>query len=531
MRRFIRKIRRLDTTNIIVRGGVLACLPGMLACRHAGLVVDAGSESKAQAAATVDSPSLVPSRPGAPQPLYARTREATPLPQRVVQVAGSAANSSLNASAIAPSDDNAEGRSVEEITDPAFSTEPAPSAAMSLDELVAIAIANNPSIAQANATARKAMGVRWQLGLYPNPVVGYSGEEIGDSGTAGMQGAYLSQTIVLGDKLSWNRAVAEQEVQSLLWQAEAQRFRVRNDVQRQFYATLGAQERMHLADELHQIALDGLENAEALRAAQQAALPDVLQARVQLQEVQIIRQNASYDYTAKWEQLAALIGWPQLASVELQPILFDEQPLRDATTAWEQIALLSPQLQQARAEVQQARQRIGRERVQPIPNLQVNVGMMYINQTDDGAANIMLGVPVPLFNANEGNIARASADYQRACHNVRRIELSLQSQLADRFRQYQQAHNRVVTYRDEILPAQSETLELITQAYPLQFDFLRLLTARRMYYEARLTALEAVIDLRQAEVELDGMLLTGGLSDVPDTSLDDTLRDRALNGQ
>ncbi|MGE0374709.1 MAG: TolC family protein [Planctomycetaceae bacterium] len=402
---------------------------------------------------------------------------------------------------------------------------------MGLDELVEIALSNNPSIRQAAATAEKAMGVHRQVGLYPNPVMGYQGQEMGDSGTAGMQGAFVTQTIVLGDKLAWNRSVARQEVQSLLWQVESQRFRVRNDVRQQFYETLGAQERLKLADELYQIADDGLENARILKEAQQAALPDVLQAKVQLQEVQIIQRNAAYQYAASWERLAALAGWPDLEPVELQPVLFDEQPLRDRETAWEQIASLSPQLRLASAEVQRARMRISRERVQPIPNLQLQVGVMHLNVPDDNAATVQLGLPVPLFNANEGNIDRAAAEYHRASQNVRRLELSLQAQLADTFRAYQQALNRVVTYRDEILPAQSETLELIQQAYPLQFDFLRLLTARRMYYEARLEYLEAAIELRQAEVSLDGLLLTGGLSDVPDTSLDDSLRGSALSGQ
>jgi cobalt-zinc-cadmium efflux system outer membrane protein len=316
-----------------------------------------------------------------------------------------------------------------------------------------------------------------------------------------------------------------------LWQVESQRYRVRNEVRRQFYETLGAEERLKIADELHQIAEDGLITAQTLFRAQQAARPDVLQARVQLQEVEIIQRNARFQYTASWEQLAALVGLSHLQPRTLQPILFDEQPKRDQETAWAQIAALSPQLQQARADVQRARTQIERERVQPIPNLELNVAAMHMNVSDDNAANVMLGIPVPLFNKNDGNIQRAVAEFHRATRSFHRLELSLQVQLADHFRQYQQALNTAVTYRDEILPAESETLDLIQQAYPLQFDFLRLLTARRSYFEARLEYLEAVIDLRQAEVALDGLLLSGALNDVPDTTLDAGLRGAALSGQ
>ena len=402
---------------------------------------------------------------------------------------------------------------------------------LTLDDLVSMSLAHNPAIQQAAATAQKAQGTRRQIDLCPNPTFGYSGQEMGDGGTAGMQGAFVSQTIVLGDKLQWNRCVADQQVQSLLWQVESQRYRVRNDVRRQFYLTLGAQQRLILADELVRIAQDGLNNATTLQQANQAALPDVLQANVQLREVDIIRQNTAFEYEASWEVLAALVGLPYLEPVPLEDVLESQQPIRDRDTAWTQITTVSPQLRQAYADVQRARNQIEREKVQPIPNLQVDVGVMHMNVSDDNAASVMLGVPVPIFNGNEGNIDRAAAEYHRATWNVRRLEMSLQAQLATAFSQYQQALNRVVTYRDQILPAETETLELIETAYPLQFEFLRLLTARRSYFEARMQYLDALVDLRTAEVALDGLLLSGGLNDVPDTTFDDTLRGRALNGR
>ena len=94
------------------------------------------------------------------------------------------------------------------------------------------------------STVAKARGLRRQVGLYPNPVDGYSAEEIGDEGQAGLQGAFLSQTIVTGDKLDLNRNVVDWEVQSLLWELDAQRLRVRNGVRAQFYRTLAARRRL-----------------------------------------------------------------------------------------------------------------------------------------------------------------------------------------------------------------------------------------------------------------------------------------------
>jgi outer membrane protein, heavy metal efflux system len=61
---------------------------------------------------------------------------------------------------------------------------------------------------------------------------------------------------------------------------------------------------------------------------------------------------------------------------------------------------------------------------------------------------------------------------------------------------------------------------LTTQAYEGgQLDFLRVLTARRTYFETRLKYLEALIEFRKAAAELDGLLLTGGLEAPGDAGL------------
>jgi cobalt-zinc-cadmium efflux system outer membrane protein len=41
-----------------------------------------------------------------------------------------------------------------------------------------MALKNNPTLAEAAAEVRAAEGRQLQAGLYPNPVVGYAGEEI-----------------------------------------------------------------------------------------------------------------------------------------------------------------------------------------------------------------------------------------------------------------------------------------------------------------------------------------------------------------
>lgn len=402
---------------------------------------------------------------------------------------------------------------------------------MTLAEWEALALVNNPSIPQAAAIARKAMGVRQQIGRRANPLIGYRGEEIGEEGSAGQQGVFVSQIFVKGDKLAWNEAVADQEVQALLWQVETQRRRVLTDVRGQFYATVGAQERVKVAEDLLELSDEALKTAKVLREGLLGSQPDVNQAQVQRSEVQIILQTAKVQHNANWRQLANLAGVPLLETVPLTHELETIPPSRDQATEWANISAQSPRLQQAYAQAQQAHTRIGREQAQPIPNWQVSLGLSHGAITDDTLTSVQIGLPVPIHNRNTGNINRAAAEYQRACWDVQRLERQMQSQLAETLGAYEQARTRATIVRDQILPRQRETLDLIESVYPEQFGFLRLLTARQNYFQARVQLLDALVALHQAEVALDGLLLDGSLAPINDTQLDDSLRDRALSGR
>src|SRR5690606_16114357 len=81
-----------------------------------------------------------------------------------------------------------------------------PAGPLSLDDLERLALSHNPTLAQATAQVDAAHGRAIQAGLYPNPTVGYFSQQIGEEGTAGQQGAFLTQVIVTGGKLRLNRA-------------------------------------------------------------------------------------------------------------------------------------------------------------------------------------------------------------------------------------------------------------------------------------------------------------------------------------
>ena len=178
-----------------------------------------------------------------------------------------------------------------------------------LERLESTALVNNPSIRQASASAYKSTGFQEQVGIKPNPVVGYNATQLADQGTD-QHTIFVEQQLVLGDKLSRNQQVLNQDVQSQLWEVEAQRYRVLTDVRQQFYEALAAQRRMDLTKEFLLIAQKGVDVAKARYDAKEGSLPEVLQAEIQLNQVKVQDRQAQAAFRGAWKQLMAVSGLP-----------------------------------------------------------------------------------------------------------------------------------------------------------------------------------------------------------------------------
>ncbi len=336
---------------------------------------------------------------------------------------------------------------------------------ITLQALEELALQNNPAIQQANAVASKASGVHYQVGLKPNPSIGYFGEEIGNEGSAGLHGAFLSQTFVRGDKLAWNRQVVGHDVESVRWQVEAQRQRVRTDIQVQFYFALAAQKRLELAREFRGIMEKGVQISKDRVRAQVGTLPDVLQTEIQLNEVELVIQQAEIDFEAAWKQLAAVAGLPDMPP---EPLFGDFQASteaeRDVDAVYNEIIAQSPLLSAANARVQSTLANVQRQNVQAIPNVNAQLGVGRDDGTGDTFANVQLSLPIPYHNQNEGNISAAHAEYCEATQNVQRIKMLIRQNLAETMREYQIANTKVSRYESAILPKAKETLDLVQGA-------------------------------------------------------------------
>lgn len=417
-------------------------------------------------------------------------------------------------------------------TDPIItlgSTPTVVSGSMALEDFQSLALQNNPSIAELVATTQKAAGYRNQVGLRANPFVGYNATQLADQGTD-QHTVFISQTIITADKLALNRRVLNEALRSQLLELEAQKYRVATDVRVKFYEALATQQQMQLIRDFQSIAEKGVELAELRKQAGEGSQLDVVQAKVQQNEIDLARQQAEANFQGAWRELVALIGSTELLPVTLQ----GELPKSDAAVDWNVLAssiiASSPEYRAAEVRVAQARANLQRQCVQKVPNLNVNFGAGVDNGTNSGMMNLQIGAPLPVFNQNQGNVAAARAELTRATREQMRIENSIKARVGAISSTYNASLAAVEKYSSGILPNANEGLELAEIAYQAgETSFVQVLVARRTYFDSNLQFLEAQTQLAQSRAQVDGFVLTGSLDSVSDNSGDSSLRDLTLS--
>jgi len=402
---------------------------------------------------------------------------------------------------------------------------------MSLNDFESMALYNNPTIAELVATTQKAAGFRTQVSLRANPTLGYNGTQIADVGTD-QHTVFISQTIITADKLELNRRVLNEALRAQLLQLEAQKYRVATDIRVTFYDALAAQRRVQLIRDFQTVADKGLELAELRKKALEGSQLDVVQAKVQKNEIDLALQQAEVSYQAAWRELAALAGSPDLTTASLAGELPETESALDWPTMASTIISSSPEYQSARVRVAQAQANLQRQSVQPIPNLDVNFGAGVDNGTNSGLINLQIGAPMPVFNKNQGNIAAGRAELTRASREVERIENSIKARLAAVSRDYDSSLAAVAKYSNDILPNADEGLTLAEAAYKAgATSFIQVLVARRTFFDTNLQYIASRSLLAQSRAKVNGYVLTGALDAVEDNSGDDSLRGLTFSQQ
>lgn len=399
----------------------------------------------------------------------------------------------------------------------AIAMPPIAPAPLGLPDLEQMALRGNPTLAQAAAQVEASLGKALQAGLCPNPTLGYTSEQIGAAGTPGeLQGAFVQQTIVTAGKLRLSRAKYKQEAYEAELMIIWQQYRVLNGVRTRYYELLALQRMIDLHRSILANAEESLKTHREMYNTGQANKADVLLAEVAVNDAKIELLTLENRYTAQWKHLAALVGSPELPCAPLKGQLEPEGPPLDWDASLSRLLQESPELQAAQAHVVHDQITVQREKVEPIPNIQLQGVTGYNFETSNTTAGAQVGFKIPVWDRNQGTVRQAQADLARSIAEVTRVELHLRQRLAAEFNRYRTARQSSEIYRDFNVPK-------ATEAYEVQLDMYKkrrvawphVVMLQRNMLEVREKYTRSLLELREAEVAITGLLLVDGLTVPP----------------
>jgi outer membrane protein, heavy metal efflux system len=298
--------------------------------------------------------------------------------------------------------------------------------------------------------------------------------------------------------------------------------RVENGVRIAFYQSLAMQAMVETRGKLRDIAKDAAETTRQLFNVGQADEPDVLEADVEADQDELAVITEVQEQQRAWSVLAAVVGKPDLALAHLQGDL-EKLPEVNAEEILQTILRDSPAVKIAQLGVARADAESVRAQHEVIPDLFLRAGYSYsFEQLGTVPARAVgseafaeAGVNLPIFNRNQGNIAAADADRERAKLEVQRVGLVLRQMAAPLVQNYGSSRAIAERYKTRTLPNARKAYELYLRKYHEgAAAYPQVLIAQRTLVQLETSYINTLENAWINAAALQGLLLTDGL-DLP----------------
>src|SRR5262249_46569795 len=147
------------------------------------------------------------------------------------------------------------------------------------------------------------------------------------------------------------------------------------------------------------------------------------------------------------------LGQPDLPPAPLAGRLDLPVPVIDPEAARARITETHTEILTARNRILQAETNLRLQYLNRAPDLSTNTVVQYDNASKNPQFNLQLGIPIPIYDRNQGNIRAAQAQIASTTAALTATENDLLSRLADAMGRYEANQAVVANYRDKILPA------------------------------------------------------------------------------
>jgi len=385
---------------------------------------------------------------------------------------------------------------------------------LSLRQALALALMLNPELQAFSHDVRAAEAETLQAALRPNPEIEFAIESFDRDGAgydSSEPSVMLGQVVELGRKREWRVRTAEARGAMAGWDYEIRRLAVFTETADRFNAVLAAQQRLELTRSSLTLAE---ESARSVGERVKAGKEPPVQSTKAIAEMELARldaDEAAATLQVSRSTLAAIWGAAEPDFMKASGTL---ESIAESLPALERLRreLSShPELARRTAEVQLRQAALESARAGRIPDITVAAGVKRFEEDQSHALIFGIGVPLPLFDRNQGHIAAARHELARARAEERAIEIDLATRLSAAHAALISARNRVRTLRAKVIPALEEAYRATHSGYRQgKYDLLDVLDGQRTLFamqRALIDGLAAYHTALNAIERLTGMSL------------------------
>lgn len=361
---------------------------------------------------------------------------------------------------------------------------------LTLPDAIQNALDYSPRLKSAAAGVEAAKGVEDQAGHLPNPEIGFEAGNVAGSGEFGgtdsAEFTYsLTQTVEIGGKRSARRNAAEAARGAAGTALMVEQLGIKRDVRIAYCDALAKDEAVKLAVEQEQLAEDILQTVS--EQVQAAAEPEIQlsKAEVAYAASVIERERKEHELKVAKERLAKLLGTSALDS-SLDHAHFFELRAPGSIENYRANLARIPDIQRFSHIEMEKESLLDLERARAIPDPKFSLGVRDFRGSGDQAFIFSVSLPIPVFNQNRGNVARAHAEVRQAVNDARQAKLTLERQLTESWEQWSTYYSEAQRLKTKLLPSAERAFKLARVGFAKgRFSYHEVLDAQRTLFDAK----------------------------------------------
>ncbi len=396
----------------------------------------------------------------------------------------------------------------------AFATE-----SLTLQSAIERSLANNQALAVLRAQAESLGAVPSQAGALPDPTLGLNALNLPtdtfdmDQEPMTQMQISLSQSFPFPGKRGLKREAAEFEASAATKKILDKQLDITADVRSTWWRLIYLDRAIEIIHQNQELMRDFVQIAQTKYKVGKGLQQDVLLAQLELSRL--------------LNRLLPLQGMRDISQTDLNALMDSapNQPIRlPATAANTNLPELPPEadllqhavdvrplLEVERQQMEAARTRLDLAKKQYYPDIKLGAAYGFRDATDPTGqtlpdlASFRLSINLPIFSGSKQSKAvdQRSSDYFQRKHAFNDSLRTVQANIARNHTQYQASREQVSLYGTAIIPQAQQTVAAMLSGYQVnEVDFLNVLNAQIMLYNAQISYWKALSDAKQSLANL-----------------------------